>query len=227
MTHRLRHLAVPDDFTRTPQQSMIRSPTAEGVRFAMDVQITGKAIDLGLALQQHVREQLEVGVHKYFGRSAEGTVTFDRDGPAIAVEITIHLASGVFLSARDTAHDPYAAFQGALEKIEKRLRRYKRRLKDHHTTNRDPLPAESASAYVLAASGVEDREDATGGDAPVVIAEMPTVLREMSVSDAVLQLDVTDENVIIFRNARHGDLNVVYRRPDGNIGWIDGGRKPR
>ena len=187
----------------------------------MDVQITGKAIDLGSALQTHVNDNLSAGVHKYFDRSAEAQVTFDKEGPEISSEITLHLASGVFLTASDKAHDAYGAFDGAMQKLEKRVRRYKRRLKDHHANSRDPLPAETASAYIIAASGEEEVPD-DNADSPLVIAEKPTTLRRMSVSDAVLQLDVSDERVVIFRNAKHGDLNVVYRRDDGNIGWIDG-----
>ena len=192
----------------------------------MDVQITGKAIDLGAALQTHVTDNLSAGIRKYFDRSAEAQVTFDKEGPEISSEITLHLASGVFLTASDKAHDAYGAFDGALQKLEKRVRRYKRRLKDHHANNRDPLPAEAAASYVIAPfPGEEDGDTASDeADSPLVIAEKPTTLRSMSVSDAVLQLDVTDEQVIIFRNAKHGDLNAVYRRPDGNIGWIDSGK---
>lgn len=189
----------------------------------MDVQITGKAIDLGNALQTHVTEALSAGVHKYFDRSAEGHVTFDKEGSDIEAEITVHLASGVFLTAQDRAPDAYGAFDGAMTKLEKRVRRYKRRLKDHHANNRDPLPAETASSYVLqgALSG-----DAEAEDAPLVIAESETTLRRMTVSDAVMQLDVSDAKVVVFRNAKHGNLNVVYRREDNNIGWIDGGQPP-
>lgn len=189
----------------------------------MDVQITGKAIDLGSALQTHVSDNLSAGVHKYFDRSAEAQVTFDKEGAEITAEITLHLASGVFLAASDKAHDAYGAFDGAMQKLEKRVRRYKRRLKDHHANNRDPFPAEAVNAYVIAAAPEEEGPES--GDSPLVVAEKPTVLRRMAVADAVLQLDVSDEQVVIFRNAKHGDLNVVYRRDDGNIGWIDGGKK--
>lgn len=189
----------------------------------MDIQVTGKAIDLGAALQTHVRDALSAGVKKYFDRSAEAQVTFDKEGPEIQVEITVHLASGVFLAAQDRAHDAYGAFDGAMAKVEKRVRRYKRRLKDHHSNARDPLPAEAASFNIISAP-VEDEGEEVTADAPLIIAEKTTVLRSMSVSDAVLQLDVSDEGVVIFRNAKHGDLNVVYRRRDGNIGWIDGAR---
>ena len=187
----------------------------------MDIQITGKAIDLGAALQTHVREALSAGVHKYFDRSAEAQVTFDKEGPEIEAEITLHLASGVFLATQDKAHDAYGAFDGAMTKLEKRVRRYKRRLKDHHANNRDPLPAETASSYVLALPNGEGEEITE--EAPLVIAENTTTLRRMTVSDAVLQLDIADNPVVIFRNAKHGDLSVVYRREDGNIGWIEGG----
>lgn len=192
----------------------------------MDVQITGKAIDLGNALQTHVNDNLSAGVHKYFDRSAEAQVTFDKEGAEITAEIALHLASGVYLTASDKAHDAYGAFDGAMQKLEKRVRRYKRRLKDHHANNRDPLPAETASSYILASSvdGLDGEETGEGGDGPLVIAEQPTTLRRMTVSDAVLQLEITDEPVVIFRNAKHGNLSVVYRREDGNIGWIDGAR---
>lgn len=191
----------------------------------MEIQITGKAIDLGSALQTHVNEALAAGVSKYFDRSAEGQVVFDKEGNDIAAEITVHLASGVFLSAQGKAGDAYGAFDGAMTKLEKRVRRYKRRLKDHHANNRDPLPAETASAYVIASSAelTDDTEEADQpGDAPLIIAEGSAVLRRMPVSDAVLQLDVSDSRVVVFRNAKHGHLSVVYRRDDGNIGWIDG-----
>lgn len=189
----------------------------------MDVQITGKAIDLGAALQAHVRESLSSGVRKYFDRSAEAQVTFDKEGPTIVAEITLHLASGVFLVAQDSAHDAYGAFDGAMTKLEKRVRRYKRRLKDHHANNRAPLPVEEASSYIIAATG-EGEEEVSAEEGPLVIAENTTMLRSMTVSDAVLQLDLADNPVVIFRNAKHGDLSVVYRREDGNIGWLDGGR---
>ncbi|ADM09339.1 Ribosomal subunit interface protein Y [Parvularcula bermudensis HTCC2503] len=196
----------------------------------MDVQITGQGIDLGRALQDHVTETLSAGVEKYFDRSAEGQVTFQKEGSGNAVEITLHLASGVFLASHGKGQDAYGAFDTALQKLEKRLRRYKRRLKDHHTSNRSPLPAEEASSYILQGSieAVDESDEAEapeGEDGPLVIAERATILREMTVSDAVLQLEVADDPVVIFRNAKHGDLNVVYRRDDGNVGWIDGGRR--
>lgn len=189
----------------------------------MDVQITGKGIDLGAALQEHVEERISSSVHKYFERSAEAHVTFAREGTSIKCEATTHLASGVFLAVQGEAQDAYGAFDTALEKLEKRVRRYKRRLKNHHANGKSPLPAEDAPSYVLKPL----EADAEGDDpivedpSPIVIAETSTQLREMTVGAAVLQLDLTDQPVFVFKNAAHGKVNVVYKRPDGNVGWVD------
>jgi ribosomal subunit interface protein len=186
----------------------------------MDVQITGKGIDLGESLQAHVREQMAAGVHKYFERSAEANVNFGKEGSEFTTEATVHLASGVVLSANGRGGDAYGAFDQAMEKLEKRVRRYKRRLKDHHSRERAPLPAEMASAYVLKGFGEQD-EEPEEADAPLVIAERETSLHSMSVGDAVMQLDVGETPVVVFRNAKTGSLSVVHRRDDGNIGWIE------
>ncbi|NNU15991.1 ribosome-associated translation inhibitor RaiA [Parvularcula sp. ZS-1/3] len=190
----------------------------------MDVQITGKGIDLGDALQVHVREAMDTGVHKYFERGAEANVNFGKDGHRFTTEATVHLASGVFLAANGKGGDAYAAFDEAMEKLEKRVRRYKRRLKDHHSRERQPLPAEMASSYVL--QGLNGADEAPEeADAPLVIAETETSLRSMTVTDAVMQLDLSDHPVIVFRNAKNGTLSVVHRRDDGNIGWIESAAK--
>lgn len=194
----------------------------------MDVQITGKGIDLGESLQIHVRDAVNAGVRKYFDRGAEGSVNFGKDGSLMTTEATVHLASGVFLAANGRGNDAYAAFDDAMEKLEKRLRRYKRRLKDHHTKDRSPLPAEQASSYVLqplAEETEQDDEPGAGDDGPLVIAEQPTSLREMTVTDAVMQLDLGETPVVVFRNAGNGSLSVVHRRDDGNIGWIEAAAK--
>ena len=187
----------------------------------MDIQISGKNLDLGAALQTHVSENLTDRVRKYFDRDANAQVTFEKARTNVECEVTAHLASGVFLAAHGEAGDAYAAFDDALQKIEKRVRRYKRRLKNHHNDTKSPLPAENASYYLLAAP--EDETDAleTDRETPVIVAESQTSLRSMSVSDAVMQLDLTDKPAIVFKNAGHGRLNVVYRRHDGHIGWID------
>jgi len=189
----------------------------------MDIQVSGKNMDLGDALQTHVSGKLEDSVHKYFDRGAEASVTFSKERHLIDCDVTAHLASGVFLAAHGEGGDAYSAFEESLEKLEKRIRRYKRRLKNHHANGKEPLPAENASYYMLQPLGDEqDSDDSSDGDPnPIVVAESLTTLREMTVGAAVMQLDLAEQPAIVFKNAAHGRINVVYRRRDGNIGWVD------
>ena len=190
----------------------------------MEIQVSGKNIDLGDALQAHVEGRLSEGVQKFFGHGAEAIVTFSRERHLVECEMTAHLFSGVFLAAHGDGGDAYAAFETALEKLEKRVRRYKRRLKNHHANGKDPMPSELASYYTLAPLADESDDDAgaeTDDPTPVVVAEKMTALREMTVGAAVMQLDLAESPAIVFKNAAHGRLNVVYRRRDGHIGWID------
>lgn len=197
----------------------------------MDVQVSGKNIELGTALQSHVTGRLTDGVTKYFGRGAAAVVTFTRERHLVECEMTAHLDSGVFLAAHGDGGDAYGAFDSALEKLEKRVRRYKRRLKNHHTNGKAPLPAESAAYSILAPlsseednlAGDDGSEDFEGDPTPVVVAEQLTSLREMTVGAAVMQLDLAESPAIVFKNAAHGRVNVVYRRRDGHIGWVDPG----
>lgn len=190
----------------------------------MDIQVSGKNIELGDALQAHVADRLSGGVQKYFGRGAEAIVTFTKERHLVECEMTAHLFSGVFLAVHGDGGDAYAAFETALEKLEKRVRRYKRRLKNHHANGNEPMPSEQASYYTLAPLS-DDDDDAAGAETadptPVVVAEKMTALREMTVGSAVMQLDLAESPAIVFKNAAHGRLNVVYRRRDGHIGWID------
>ncbi|MAW80522.1 MAG: ribosomal subunit interface protein [Parvularcula sp.] len=190
----------------------------------MDIQLSGKNMDLGEALQVHVSDKLEDSVHKYFDRGAEATVTFSKERHLIDCDVTAHLASGVFLAAHGEGGDAYSAFEESLAKLEKRIRRYKRRLKNHHTNGKEPLPAENASYYLLQPLGEEEEDDQSEGDPnPVIVAESQTTLREMTVGAAVMQLDLAEQPALVFKNAAHGRINVVYRRRDGNIGWVDPG----
>ncbi|MBT8471427.1 MAG: ribosome-associated translation inhibitor RaiA [Marinicaulis sp.] len=188
----------------------------------MDIQVSGKNMDLGDALQAHVSERLADGVKKYFDHGAEAAVTFSKERHLVGCDLTAHLSSGVFLAAHGEGGDAYSAFEESLEKLEKRVRRYKRRLKNHHANGKDPLPAESASYYLLEPLQSEtDDEDVNEDPTPIVVAESETVLREMTVGAAVMQLDLSDQSTVVFKNAAHGRLNVVYKRRDGNVGWID------
>ncbi len=188
----------------------------------MDIQVSGKNMELGEALQHHVTERLTDGVRKYFERGAEASVTFSRERHSVECDLTAHLASGVFLAAHGEGGDAYSAFDESLEKLEKRVRRYKRRLKDHHSNAKEPLPAEMASLYVLEPLKDEGDDEPVDMDpTPVVVAESETAMREMTVGAAVMQLDLSEQPAVVFKNAAHGRINVVYRRRDGHIGWVD------
>lgn len=197
----------------------------------MQVQIAGKKIEVGTALQERIAAGLEERVSKYFTRTGEAFVTVSKPGWAFYVDCSIHLPSGVSLQAHGEGDDPYVAFQMSLDKIEKRVRRYKNRLKDHHARARDETPPEMASERIILApldeTDDEDTEAGEGvngfdhGEAPAIIAESDKRLVTMSVSTAVMQLELGDSPALMFRNAANGGLNMVYRRPDGNIGWVD------
>lgn len=196
----------------------------------MRIQVAGRQMDVGEALRTRIENELASGVGKYFNRATDAVVTVAKNGggAGIAVDCTVHLSSGISLQSEGQGGDAHSAFDNAMDKLEKRVRRYKRRLRNHHADNKSPLPAETASAYVLAP--LEEESD-TAADAPVngeaaplVIAEATKPVRTMTVSTAVMQLDLAESPALMFRNAANGALNVVYRRPDGNIGWIDPGR---
>lgn len=192
----------------------------------MRIQVAGRHIEVGEALRTRIETELASGVEKYFSRATDAVVTVSRDGSSdFEVDCTVHLSSGISLQAEGRGGDAHTAFDDALGKLEKRVRRYKRRLKNHHADNKSPLPAEAAAAYVLAPFGedseTEDESPNGAEDAPLVIAETTVNVRTMPVSMAVMQLDLSEAPVLMFRNAANGALNVVYRRADGNIGWID------
>jgi ribosomal subunit interface protein len=184
----------------------------------MGLRISGKSVDIGEAFRGHVEAKIGDALEKYFDGGFTGHVTVEREGPGFKTDCAIHLDTGVVLKADGRAQDVYQSFDIAAERIDKRLRRYKRRLKDHHHKRRGDGMA--ATEYVLAAPD-EDTEVADGDADPVVIAEQATNLDTMTVGGAVMAMDLTDAPVVVFRNAGHGGVNVVYRRSDGNIGWID------
>ena len=195
----------------------------------MQIQITGKHMELGEAMRNRIEDGLEAAVAKYFNRTGEASVFVSQQGPFVEVDCNVHLPSGIVLQSTGRADDPYAALEVSLDKMEKRVRRYKRRLKDHHAAAPQPLPAQAASEILLQAQDTEDSDD-TGieaGDAPLTVAETSVSIRTMSVSEAVMQLELQDVPALMFRNAGHDGLNMVYRRPDGHIGWVDPSNAPR
>jgi ribosomal subunit interface protein len=193
----------------------------------MRIQVAGRQMDVGEALRTRIEGELATGVGKYFNRATDAVVTVAKNGgTGVNVDCAVHLSSGISLQTQGHGGDAHSAFTDAMEKLEKRVRRYKRRLKNHHADNKAPLPAEDAAAYVLAPLAEEngaDAGDASGEDegGPLVIAETTVPVRTMPVAMAVMQLDFSDSPALLFRNAKHGGLNLVYRRSDGNIGWID------
>lgn len=176
-------------------------------------------MDVGEALSDHITDGLESAVRKYFDRSFDATVTVEKRGHEVISDCTVHLPSGIVLQSSSADGDPYASFDGALEKMEKRVRRYHRKLKDHH--KRTPMPSEPAASFVLKGATEEGDGSEDKGDAPLIVAEAASNVKTMSVSEAVMQLELSDTPAVLFRNVKNSSLNMVYHRNDGNIGWID------
>jgi ribosomal subunit interface protein len=186
----------------------------------MRIQVTGKQIDVGDALRGHVTGQLTEAVAKYAERPIEANVTFSRDAHEFVCDATVHLSTGMTAKAESRKTEIYAAFDACLERMEKQLRRYKRRLKNHHQRSEGrAVPAFEAAYSVLAPT--EEETEEFEAPQPVIVAEMRTPVRTLSVGEAVMQMELANAPLLVFRNEGHGGVNVVYRRADGNVGWID------
>ena len=194
----------------------------------MQVQVTGKQVDVGEALRARVADELSGSIGKFFDRGGGADVVVSREGHAFKVDCAVTLASGQQLTTHGLGGDAYMAVGAAVAKMEKRIRRYNRRLKDHHLQAL-AKQQETAAYFVLQPTDFEEDEEEGGLDGesmgafpePMIIAETETPIRTMTVSMAVMQLDLTEAQAIVFRNAAHDGLSVVYRCADGNIGWID------
>ena len=192
----------------------------------MQVQVTGKHIDVGEALRTRISDDLLSSIGKYFERGGDADVVLSRDGHGFRIDCVVSLASGQRLQSHGLGMDAHGAFGQALAKIETRIRRYKRKLKSHSIAA-EAKAAELAASYVLRApddaNEVDDWDDESASQPPaaMVIAESQEELKTMTVSMAVMDLDLSEQPAIVFRNVAHGGLSVVYRRADGNIGWID------
>ncbi|HZP07869.1 ribosome hibernation-promoting factor, HPF/YfiA family [Methyloceanibacter sp.] len=184
----------------------------------MAIQVTGKNLDVGDALRSYVQERIAHSVEKFIGREPTGHVRIEKEHGDFRTNCTIHLWQGMSLEAHGVASDAYQSADRACERLEKRIRRYKARLK-RHGAGETPRKQTEAASYVIQASREEQEE--RDEDNPIIIAEATTPVHEMAVADAVMQMDLSDRPFILFRNASHGEINVVYRREDGNIGWID------
>ena len=185
----------------------------------MSFRVSGKNLDVGDALRERINDRIAETVSKYFDGGYSGHATLAKDGFGFRTECAIHLDSKITLHAEGIAPDAYASADQAAARIEKRLRRYHRRLKDHRAERNDE-PSIDAASYIIAAPE-DEGETESGAFTPVIIAESTTALKRLSVSDAVTELDMTGAPVVVFRHAAHGGINIVYRRADGHFGWID------
>ncbi|EJF91026.1 ribosome hibernation-promoting factor, HPF/YfiA family [Bartonella tamiae] len=188
----------------------------------MSLRIFGKHMDIGDAFRVRIEERIQDAISKYFDGSVEGHVTVSKSGSRYSADCVLHLSTGAILQTTGQALDPQGAFDGAAERIETRLRRYNRRLKSRsHVQSESAVFAEYAY-HIMEPIPDNDLDDDLPADyAPTIVAETSMTLRSMSVADAVVELDLMDNPVMVFRNGASDKINLVYRRADGNIGWID------
>jgi ribosomal subunit interface protein len=196
----------------------------------MTLRVSGKNLDIGLAFRTHIETRIDSALAKYRAGLVAGHVTVEPEGSGFRADCTLHLRSGATLQADAKSHEPYASFNRAADLIENQIRRHRERLLDRHAgmaaddrdtigqPSREEAPAAELTPSLAGTGSAPDLH-------PAVIAEPSSGFREMTVSGAAMELDSTNAQVVIFRRASDGRMNVVYRRPDGNIGWIDPGRE--
>ena len=187
----------------------------------MQLSVKGKQLNVGDALRTHVSESLSRILGKYFGDAINVGVTFSREGHLYRAVVAAHVGRGIQLQAQGEADEPYPAFDTAAERLAKRLRRYKRRLRDHRKDNGPAPESLPAQQYILADDAEEQAAEDEIDGRPAVVAEMATEIPSLTVSEAVMRMDLAELPALMFRNSSHSGLNMIYRRPDGNIGWID------
>lgn len=185
----------------------------------MPLRVSGKNLDIGESLRGQVVDRIATAANKFFDGSFQGHVTVEREGTGFRTDCALHLSSGVTLQADGMAHDAYQSVVQTAERIEKRLRRYKQRLKDRHNGHHTLPEAVEVPSYVIAAP--DEDEEAPAEFHPVVIAETTKTMATLAVSQAVEELDFSGAPILLFRHAGTGRVNLVYRRADGNIGWVD------
>ncbi len=194
----------------------------------MHTTVQGKQMSVGDALRTHVTDKLEDMNSKYFNHGTDANVTFSKEGHGhglVRAHISIRVGSNIMVQADAEEGDAYLSFDVAAEKAAKQLRRYKRRLRDHHERiERSPeVEMLKARDYTISNDSDKDEDDIPAGADPLVVAEMTTHIPTLTVSEAVMRLDLAHQNAFLFRSAKHGGINMVYRRADGNIGWVDTG----
>ncbi len=194
----------------------------------MQISVSGKQIDVGNALNEHINNELQAGVTKYFEHAVSANVILSKLRHIFNASIVVNDGTGMhqLLKASGDGGDAYAAFDQALIRMEKQLRRYKRKIKNHHKSRVEKdveMAAMMGTKYVLS-SLEEDEDKSTENDSPLIIAEKPAQIEILSVSDAVMRMDLGELPAVMFINKKSGEINVVYRREDGNISWIDPGQ---
>jgi ribosomal subunit interface protein len=183
--------------------------------------VSGQNMDIGEAIRKRITERVEQAINKYYPGHVTGHVTVHKEGAGFVTECILHLSSGITLHARGLAGDAYQSADEAALNIENRLRRYKRRLKDrHHSQRQHHLERKDGTAYVLAPFTEEEAPEPQN-DHPVIVAESTTHVKKMSVGEAVMELDLSGAPVVVFTHSGNNRINVVFRREDGHIGWID------
>ena len=195
----------------------------------MQVVITGKQLNVSDPLRGHVEKQLAAAISKYFEHAIEASVVFSRQGKGkhVRADISVHAARNIQMQGHGEENEAKAAFDSAMARIAKRLRRYKRRLRDHRNAGHETA-AVQAQQYVLAAGDNYEEEQIAEDGQPLVIAEMTTTIDNLTVGEAAMRMELANTEALVFQNIAHGGINVLYRRSDGNLGWIDpqGNRPP-
>ena len=189
----------------------------------MQLSVNGKQLDIGDSLKEYIEREVPTIVEKYFANPTDADVTVSKEGVTFRTDIAVHVGKGIVVQGHARSGDPYASFDEAAEHMAKRLRRYKRRLRDHHRDRSQKEEILRAAQYVLAAEEEADSDTSEHPEPeqPVIVAEMQTQIETLSVGAAVMRMDLANIPALMFRNSAHGGLNMVYVRPDGNIGWVD------
>ena len=189
----------------------------------MQITVTARHLDISEKFQGRVVQHLTSVLGRFANRPTGAGVTFDRDGQLHSCEVTVHLSTGLTAQAKSRSGKIYTSFDLACDKLGKQLRRYKRRLKNHHHERNTPVSYSDAVSSVLASAEIEREEEEPETLQPVIVAEMEARIPALSVGEAVMQMELAEEPLLVFRNLAHGGVNVVHRRDDGNVGWIDPG----
>ncbi len=189
----------------------------------MNIHVNGKHIKIGDSLRNYTEEKTSEMIVKYSTSATDISVTFSKNRYEYLCDISLHLSTGITAQSKGKANEIYECFENSVEKIAKQLRRYKRRLKNHHFERREPIEFFDASSYVISSKDESEGTDSVEKESlkPLIVAEMKTKIPKLSVGEAVMQMELSSANILIFRNSSNNKINVVHMRDDGNIGWVD------